>query len=127
MLEDLSGVPSADRRAVTIRRPVLLNADGPRGSPRAVEVETVGIEPTPVCLQGRLAGPRHVRPRQYSRQESNLPRPLCKRGASAARATGVSASHAGNEQTTDARDGSPCAAVSFARGGRLPRRVAAPV
>ena len=63
-------------------------------------VETVGIEPTPVCLQGRLAGPWHMRPRrQYSRQESNLPRPLCKRGASAARATGVSVSRAGRSRT----------------------------
>lgn len=63
----------------------LLGGRGREWSFRVLSVETVGIEPTPVCLQGRLAGPWHMRPHEYSRQESNLPRPLCKRGASAAR------------------------------------------
>src|SRR4029078_7704242 len=37
-------------------------------------VATVGIEPTPVCLQGRLAGPWYIRPRldqQLRRPDSN--------------------------------------------------------
>lgn len=80
---------------------VRTNADGPRGTSRAVGSGDGGNRTHPSLLARQTRRPlAHAPPRRpYSRQESNLPRPLCKRGASAVRAKGVSVSRVGRSRT----------------------------